>query len=202
LVEQAGNGEEQGAKRTAEEEAGAAQTTEEKRVPRDVEDIDHEVEEMKGRLQKQETAAKEYLEVAQRIQADFDNFRKRAAKEKAEMVGRANDKLILELLPTLDDLERVWDAPGGDEDLRTAIRQAIINLSSLLRSYGLREIPTEGGFDPNLHEALCTGEGEEGRIIEVFQKGYFLGSNVLRHAKVKVGKQEVVIDKVEGESNG
>jgi molecular chaperone GrpE len=202
MVEQAGDGVERGAERASEEETGATPTIERKKELRDAGDSKREVEDLMGRVLKQETAAKENLELAQRIQADFDNFRKRAAREKQDLIGRANEKLIFELLPTLDNLERARDASGGADDLRIAIKKAVTDLSSDLRSYGLREIPTDGRFDPNLHEALCTGDGEEGEILEVFQKGYFLGSNVLRHAKVKVGKQEMVIEEIEGESNG
>jgi molecular chaperone GrpE len=197
MGEKAEDGEEQGGKTVAEGEAAA-----ERAPSHDMEEIEREVDELRAQLQQQEAAAREYLDLAKRIQADFDNYRKRALREKQETIARANDKLILELLPALDDLERARDATGGADDLRVAIMQIIVNLTSLLRSYGLREIPTDVPFDPNLHEGLCAEKGEEGKILEVFQKGYFLGSNVLRHAKVKVGKQETVEEVTEGESHG
>ncbi|MBM4389264.1 MAG: nucleotide exchange factor GrpE, partial [Deltaproteobacteria bacterium] len=72
---------------------------------------------------------------------------------------------------------------------RAGLRSIHDNLLSLLKSYGLREIPSNGAFDPEYHEVLSTGEGEDGEIIEVYQKGYFLGPKVLRHSKVKVAKK-------------
>ena len=87
--------------------------------------------------------------------------------------------------------------PGDVDDLKKGVGQIQTNLLSLLRSYGLREMPAPEEFDPNLHEALCTTEGEDGKVYEVFQKGYLLGPRVIRHAKVKVGKTSE-----KGEENG
>jgi molecular chaperone GrpE len=69
------------------------------------------------------------------------------------------------------------------------------NMAALLREHGLREIPSDGMFGPTVHEAFAVGEGEDGTILEVFQKGYYLGDKVLRCAKVKVAKST-------GENNG
>jgi len=147
-----------------------------------------EEERLRSELEAQTAKAAEYLDLARRIQADFDNFRKRTLREKEDIIRGASDRVIADLLPVLDDLERAVAAKTGEDELRKGIKQVQLNMLSLLRSYGLREIPCEGKFDPSMHDALCVGEGEEGKVLELYQKGYFLGPRVIRHAKVKVGK--------------
>ncbi len=151
--------------------------------------LEKAVEEARKELDRQTLMAKEYLEAAKRIQADFDNHKKRIQREWEEYVKLANEKLVLDLLPTIDDFERALEADCSPEELRTGLRSIHDNLLSLLKSYGLREIPSNGMFDPEYHEVLSTGEGEDGEILEVYQKGYFLGPKVLRHSKVKVAKK-------------
>ena len=150
---------------------------------------DQEVQDLRDELEKQAAQAKEYLDLAKRIQADFDNYRKRVQKDKEEAARAANDPLLLGLLGIRDDLERAVAAQAGADEMRAGLRQILSNFDSFLRSYGVREMPVTDEFDPRLHEALCTGEGEEGKILETFQKGYCVGQRVLRHAKVKVGKK-------------
>jgi molecular chaperone GrpE len=129
------------------------------------------------------------LEMAKRIQADFDNYKKRVVREREDIVRAANDRLVLELLSTLDDLDRATETDWDEAELRAGIGQIRSNFLSLLKGHGLREIPNEM-FDPQYHEAFSVGEGEEGAVIEVYQKGYCLGPRVLRHSKVKVGKSK------------
>jgi molecular chaperone GrpE len=143
---------------------------------------------LRRELEAQTAKTAEYLDLAKRIQADFDNYRKRTMREKDDIIRSASDRIVIDLLPVLDDLERALSSKGGEEELRTGIRQVQANLLSLLRSYGLREIPCEGRFDPSLHDAMCVGEGEEGAILEQYQRGYFMGPRVVRHARVKVGR--------------
>jgi molecular chaperone GrpE len=149
---------------------------------------DGEVERLRRELEAQTAKTAEYLDLAKRIQADFDNFRKRTVREKEDIVRGASDKVITDLLPLLDDLERALAAKASEDELRKGIKQVQVNLLSLLRSYGLREIPASTRFDPAMHDALCVGDGAEGEILELYQKGYFLGPRVIRHAKVKVGR--------------
>lgn len=156
-----------------------------------------ELESLRKELESQRAMNREYLDLAKRIQADFDNFKKRAQRDKEEFAKMANDRLVIDLLGTLDDLERAL-APGiGNEELQKGVAQIQSNLISLLRLYGLREMPLEGQFDPGLHEALAVCEGDEGRIYETYQKGYLIGNRVIRHAKVRVGRNIK-----EGEQNG
>ena len=126
-----------------------------------------------------------------RLAADFDNYRKRVAREQVELTSRANERLLNELLPVLDDLERALEAAAEHEEakLEEGVRLVHRSLLGLVERHGLSEIETDGAFDPHVHEALLAqpGEGtEEGSVIEVLQKGYRLGDRVLRPARVVV----------------
>jgi molecular chaperone GrpE len=128
-----------------------------------------------------------------RLAADFDNYRKRVAREQAELSRRANERLLHELLPVLDDLERALEAAAQHEEakLEEGVRLVHRSLLGLVERHGLSEISTEGTFDPHVHEALLTqpGEGrEEGAVLQVLQKGYRLGDKVLRPARVIVAE--------------
>ncbi len=133
-----------------------------------------------------------------RLAADFDNYRKRVAREHAELSARANERLVNELLPVLDDLERALEATAernhtGDWEakLEEGVQLVHRSLASLLERHGLTEIGTEGAFDPHVHEALLaqSAEGaEEGSVLQVLQKGYKLGDKVLRPARVIVAQ--------------
>jgi molecular chaperone GrpE len=132
----------------------------------------------------------EYLDHLKRVAAEFENFRKRAAREQAEFTVRANERLVKELLPVLDDLGRALDAAEKHEEakLEEGVRLVHRQLADLLRKEGLAEIETDGKFDPHVHEALLTqpSEAPEGSVIDVVQKGYKLGDRVLRPARVVV----------------
>jgi molecular chaperone GrpE len=132
----------------------------------------------------------ELFDRLQRLAAEFDNFRKRAAREQGEVVARANERLVKELLPVLDDLGRALDAAEEHQEaqLEEGVRLVHRSLASLLEREGLAEIATDGKFDPHVHEALLAqpSELEEGAILEVIQKGYRLGERVLRPARVVV----------------
>jgi molecular chaperone GrpE len=126
-----------------------------------------------------------------RLAADFDNYRKRVARDQAELFSRANERLLNELLPVLDDLERALEAASQHEEakLEEGVELVHRSLSALLARYGLTEIETEGTFDPHVHEALLTqpdDEKESGAILDVMQKGYRIGDKVLRPARVIV----------------
>jgi molecular chaperone GrpE len=125
-----------------------------------------------------------------RVAADFDNYKKRAAREREEYVAHANERLVKELLPILDDLERALDAVGQHEEatVEEGVRLVHRSLASLLEKNGVREISTEGQFDPHVHEALLSqpSEADEGSVIDVVQKGYTLGDRVVRPARVVI----------------
>jgi molecular chaperone GrpE len=125
-----------------------------------------------------------------RLAAEFDNYKKRAARERAEYTALANERIIGELLPVLDDLERALAAAEEHEEARLeeGVRLVHRSLAALLERHGVRAIDTSGRFDPHVHEALLTqpSEAEEGSVLDVIQKGYTLGERVVRPARVVV----------------
>jgi molecular chaperone GrpE len=131
-----------------------------------------------------------------RLQADFENTRKRLEKEKLDYLKFANEGLIAELLIVLDDLERAVDlAETKHQDLSAflkGVEMILAHLYEMLKDYGVKPIEAQGKlFDPNLHEALMQAEDNEKpehTVIEEMQKGYFLNDRVIRTAKVKVSK--------------
>ena len=132
----------------------------------------------------------ELVDRLQRLAAEFDNYRKRNARENAALSQRANERLVKELLPVLDDLGRALDAASEHEEakLEEGVRLVHRALADVLRKEGVAEIETDGRFDPHVHEALLSqpSDEEEGTVIEVVQRGYKLGEKVLRPARVVV----------------
>lgn len=132
----------------------------------------------------------EYLDALQRLKAEFDNYRKRVARDRQELAARAHERLVRELVPVLDDLERAINHEGDiDEGVRLVHRA----LADALAKEGLTEIDTDGKFDPHTQEALLAqpSEAEEGTVIQVLQRGYKLGDLVLRPARVVISKGTV-----------
>lgn len=151
--------------------------------------IEKELEDTKTALEKEK---KEYLF----LMADFDNYRKRVMKEKADLVKTAAEKVLKGLLPIVDDFERGLDATKDSEDA-SAVREGMELIYNKLVKYlndnGVKAMDTtEATFDADLHEAIAsvpTGdESKKGKIIDTTQKGYTLNDKVLRHAKVVVGE--------------
>ncbi len=141
-------------------------------------------------LAEAQAQAEKYLDMARRLQADFDNYRKRTQKENEEFRKFACSSIVSDLLTVVDDLDRALEHAGEETDLVKGIRGVRSNLMKILEANGLQEIPAEGKFDPNLHEALCTVDGDEDDMVaEVFQKGYTLNGKVLRYSKVKVTRK-------------
>jgi molecular chaperone GrpE len=132
----------------------------------------------------------ELIDTLQRVKAEFDNYRKRAARDQESLVARAGERIVKELLPVLDDLERALEAVESHEEakLEEGVKLVHRQLEQLLAREGLAPVATDGKFDPNVHEALLTqpSAAEEGSVIEVLQKGYRLGDRVLRPARVVV----------------
>ena len=143
-----------------------------------------------GELEALQREKDELVDTVQRVQAEFDNYRKRAARDQQSLVARAHERLVKELLPVLDDLERTLEAADAHEGakLEEGVGLVARSFADVLRKEGLEEVPTEGKFDPHVHEALLSqpSEAEEGSVIEVVQKGYRLGDRVLRPARVVV----------------
>ena len=146
----------------------------------------------------------EYLDALQRLKAEFENYRKRVQRDQAEFVARASERLLKQLLPVLDDLERALEAAADHEEakLEEGVRLVHRAMSDLLRKEGLAEIETEGKFDPHVHEALLSqpSEAEEGSVIDVVQKGYKLGERVVRPARVVVAAPEASPEEPEADA--
>ena len=149
------------------------------------------------KLKEEADKAKEYWDKILRLQADFDNTRKRLEREKNDFVKFANEGIILELLNILDDLERTVElAQSKHQDLSAflkGVEMILAHLYDMLKEYGVKPIEAQGKlFDPHYHEALIQIENKdmpEHTNIEELQKGYLLNDRVIRTAKVKVTKK-------------
>jgi molecular chaperone GrpE len=145
---------------------------------------------LEERLATLEAERDEYLNDLKRVAAEFENYRKRAARDQESLVARAHERLVKELLPVLDDLERALAAAEEHQEakLEEGVRLVHRELAAVLQREGLAEIETNGHFDPHVHEALLSlpSDAEEGSVIEVVQKGYKLGDRVVRPARVVV----------------
>ncbi len=134
--------------------------------------------------------AEEYLNLAQRVQADFENFRRRTKATRAEAFEDGAREFIKQLLPVVDNLERAIAQDSSDEQLMTGVKLVYKQLMETLEKRGVTVIDRPGEkFDPNLENAVMQGtadEGEPGTVCAVLQKGYRMGDYVLRHAMVKV----------------
>ena len=134
----------------------------------------------------------EYLDALQRLKAEFDNYRKRVARDQQELAARAHERLVKELVPILDDLERALEAVAKHEEaqLEEGVRLVHRSLGDLLAREGLTEIETSGTFDPHTQEALLSqpSDEDEGNVIQVLQKGYKLGDRVVRPARVVISQ--------------
>lgn len=126
-----------------------------------------------------------------RLYAEFDNFRKRTAKEKLETYTDATAKSVEQLLPVLDNFERAIDAPCTDEQYKNGMEMIFTQLKTMLEKMGVTEIESLGAeFNPNIHQAIKRSEANEefaeNTVCEVFQKGYMLKDRLVRPAMVAV----------------
>jgi molecular chaperone GrpE len=136
-----------------------------------------------------EPGPEDYLALAQRIQADFENYRKRAAREAAAAGERAKSGLVRELLPIVDNLERALaSAEDGEQHLAEGVRLVHSELIAVLERNGIEQFDPSGDkFDPSEHEALSVrNDGEPGVVLEVVERGYRANGTVLRPARVVV----------------
>ena len=134
----------------------------------------------------------ETVNLLQRIQADFDNFRRRNASIRLDSYEEGKRDTVKELLPALDNLERALDAiPAENASLREGIAMVQRQMLDSLKKLGLEEVESDCVFDPTKHEAVMREkvEGKEsGEIVVVFQKGYRMGGRIIRHCMVKVAE--------------
>jgi molecular chaperone GrpE len=153
---------------------------------------DKEIASLKEDLEKQEDETQEYVSLSQRLQADFDNFKKITDKRNAEIIKYANEDILIEILDCYEDLERCLTIEN-DEDFRDGVELIYNKFTDLLTKEGIKEIPAKGEkFDLNKHEALMVQESEDvenGYIIEELMKGYIYKDKVLKYSKVIVCKK-------------
>ena len=147
-----------------------------------------------ARLQDAERERDEVLDNLRRVAADFDNYRKRVAREQSQLYARAGERVVARLLPVLDDLVRALEAAEHHEEAKVleGVRMTKDALAGVLASEGVEEIPADGPFDPHVHEALMATpvEGvEPGDVVQVVQRGYRIGDAVLRPARVVVAEE-------------
>lgn len=147
-----------------------------------------EIEDFKKQLEETKKLAEERLNQLKYLQADFDNYRKKFDKEKENIIKLANENLIKELIIILDDFENSLEHIENKEG--TLLLQK--KFYNILEKYGLKSIEALGKeFNPNFHEVLCKelNEKKDNEIIEEIQKGYILGSKVIRATKVKISEK-------------
>jgi len=147
----------------------------------------------KKALQHEKEKAEKYLANWQRAEADLVNYKRRTDQEKSEMAASNTAGIMLNLLPVIDDFERAFEAipeEARNESWVEGMRLIERKLMSYLESIGLCKMKSLGQlFDPNLHEAVCHIEGDEGKIVEEFRTGYMLKDRLLRAPMVAVGKK-------------
>jgi molecular chaperone GrpE len=166
-------------------EPGGAESAEHAQLQRDLEELTAKA-----------SKADEYLELAQRTKADFENYRKRAAREAAVAQERGVAKLAKELLPAVDNLDRALEAAqsaaagDGADTLASGIKLVHADVIAALARAGIERYSPEGEvFDPQHHEAVAqqpVDGAQPGTIVEVYQRGYRLGAAVIRPARVLV----------------
>jgi molecular chaperone GrpE len=153
-----------------------------------VEQVEHDLEDLVARAKQRD----EYLALAQRTQADFENFRKRMARANAEAVDKGVRKLAEALLPALDHLTHALKAAEGHEDVVKGFAMVSDEIVTALERAGIQAFsPLGEPFDPNEHEAMTTQpseDAESGTVIEVYQQGYRLNGQILRPARVVVAE--------------
>ncbi len=170
---------------------------EEKVDPELAEDLGAELEyrgdRLESALEEARLEAQANLEMAQRVKAEFENYRKRMAREQADAVKRAGERIVLALLPVIDNLERAIDhatAAGAPEELLSGVEMVHGQLLDVLEKEGVKQIDPFGEqFDAMKHQAVGQKEDPdvpEGTIVEVYQKGYEMHGRVIRSAMVVV----------------
>lgn len=147
---------------------------------------------LKKELEEANAKTAEYLAMAQRVQADFENYRKRNETVRADAFADGRREVAAAMLPVLDNLERAVGAAEDsvDEALKNGMELVLKQMTDIYQKMDVTPIDRKGErFDPNLENAVLQGtaeEGEPGTVCQVLQKGYRMGDRVLRHAMVKV----------------
>lgn len=165
------------------------QETEEQ--PETVTMTQEELETVKKHIEELQKKYDDTVALLQRNQADFDNFRKRNASVRADSYDEGRRDCIKALLPVLDDFDRVAESDPSADGWADGVKLVHKKFAEILKKEGLEEIPSDGAFDPELHNAVMTEavEGmESGNVVQTFQKGYKVKDKIIRHSMVKVSE--------------
>lgn len=154
---------------------------------------DDELAKLNKDLEKKDEEIIELKSHIQRLQADFDNFRKQNDKQKQDLIKFANEGLILKFLDVYEDMERALENSSNEEELREGLELIYSKMKNTLEKEGVEEIPAVGEkFDPFKHEALLTVDSpdhENNEIVDELMKGYTLKDKVIKYSKVRVCKK-------------
>jgi molecular chaperone GrpE len=178
----------EGAEARVPEEEPAAPETENEEAPEVVDEEPTAV--LAEELEATRLERDQYLDALRRLKAEFENSRKRQERERARILSMASERLVQDLLPVLDNLERALEAGG---DIREGVQATREQLAEVLAEEGLLPVASDGQpFDPNVHDAVMgqpSEEHEDGTVIQTFQRGYLLNGKPIRPAKVVVARQ-------------
>ncbi|MBO8130689.1 MAG: nucleotide exchange factor GrpE [Candidatus Marinimicrobia bacterium] len=156
--------------------------------------LSQQIEELKNEIKNKDLIINELKDKYLRLLADYDNFRKRTEKEIFEIQEYGGEKVLREILPIVDDLERAVNSNESEESLKKGIELIYKKLLKILKDLGVEPIESLGKeFDPDVHHALMVKETKDhlnNTVIEEFEKGYRYKDRILRHAKVVVGRNE------------
>lgn len=155
--------------------------------------IEEELLETEKNVQEKDNLSKEYLKHLERLQADFENYKKRQEKKKKEFIEFANEELLNDLLSVVDNLERALDSTKNEKNakaIKEGIKNTLKGFYNILKKEGVMPMKSVGHrFDPYRHQAVMkteTDKHSEDIVTEEFQKGYYMKSKILRPAMVKV----------------
>ena len=156
----------------------------------------HKKSKVEEQLEKAEGEVLDLKDKHIRLQAEFDNYRKRTLKERMELLKTASESLLVGILPVIDDFDRAIQTLNAIEDespVKEGVRLIYNKFQEFLKQNGVKEIEAKDQvFDTDLHEAITTfpapTENLKGKIIDVVQKGYYLNDKVIRHSKVVIGE--------------
>lgn len=159
-------------------------------------DKTHKRTKAEEQLEKAESEILELKDKHIRLQAEFDNYRKRTLKERMELLKTASESLLVNILPVIDDFDRAMqtlDLVEEESHVKDGVKLIFNKFQDFLKQNGVREIEAKDqAFNTDLHEAITTfpapSEELKGKIIDVVQKGYYLNDKVIRHSKVVIGE--------------
>ena len=185
--------EEKDGSKVKDEKEGTPSESKEESSQEDEECEDDELAKLKKDLEEKDEEIIELKSHIQRLQADFDNFRKQNDKQKQDLIKFANEGLIVKFLDVYEDMERALENSTNEEELREGLELIYSKMKNTLEKEGVEEIPAVGEkFDPFKHEALLTVDSpdhENNEIVDELMKGYTLKDKVIKYSKVRVCKK-------------